>query len=286
MEKWVNENIWNIFSNIISLISLIASIYLAIKANKVAKDLAKQSDSLSNLGIELARTANDIAIHSSLLKFEPNIDVHRAKSSTILMGKDELSGTTLSISGALSLEHGKIAQVYLINKDSGISQSVDFISKTEKIYSSEKKFLANKVEVSHKFELNNLGNTEIVSGNFYIVIIDETFKLHRLLLQIVSDSDQHSGSYIATLEVNSVRKPRNIEVFYRIFTDLDFIEYENIENRTEWINTIKQTSETNYGRRTGDRNSKLDSYKKIDYKELVDDIEKINKHFEYFGFKR
>ncbi|HEM5184746.1 TPA: hypothetical protein U1314_001767 [Streptococcus suis] len=286
MEKWVNENIWNIFSNIISLISLIASIYLAIKANKVAKDLAKQSDSLSNLGIELARTANDIAIHSSLLKFEPNIDVHRAKSSTILMGKDELSGTTLSISGALSLEHGKIAQVYLINKDSGISQSVDFISKTEKIYSSEKKFLANKVEVSHKFELNNLGNTEIVSGNFYIVIIDETFKLHRLLLQIVSDSDQHSGSYIATLEVNSVRKPRNIEVFYRIFTDLDFIEYENIENRTEWINTIKQTSETNYGRRIGDRNSKLDSYKKIDYKELVDDIEKINKHFEYFGFKR
>ena len=96
------EFIRNNSSDVIAIISLLVSIWLAFSANSIANK------------------ANEMTNHSSILKirdFEIKIKSNNPHTGIIRVDKKELSGATIILSGKFNLEYGEISNLYVVTRD-------------------------------------------------------------------------------------------------------------------------------------------------------------------------
>ena len=239
-------------SDVIAIISLLVSIWLAFSANSIANK------------------ANEMTNHSSILKirdFGIKIKSNNPHTGIIRVDKKELSGATIILSGKFNLEYGEISNLYVVTRDvveNNLKVEILEINKEDK-----KNFKIKDYEMG----LQELGKNSFINNHIYVIAIDESHKIHRVMFEISMRPSYYSypteagRGNLEYFQDNGI----NPNISWRSFDDFDLLQLSKIKSEDNW--NIQSSNE-----------KKNVNYQPISEETIKKDIDEINELFATYGF--
>lgn len=239
--KWTKPNT----SDVIALISLFISIWLACIANSLANYANQMSNRAAIPDIKIDKVE---AVNSE------------EKRITIFEGTDvTASGSYAKFSGEISLKYGELSELYLVN----YLLPNDELNIKSIILSPSNN---SKTEFNFSFytDIQELGKSELISDRFYLVLIDSSKKMYRVLFDTNARA-HYSVSPNDTSEDSEV-------IFYKNYRENPSVTYDIIDD----FGLIVFSQEKYFE----------DEKRKVVIEEVSREIEEINQHFAQYGFSQ
>lgn len=266
----------NVFSLIISATSLITTIFIAFRTNKITKNQGKESTALSKLNNKLTEKIRESVEYLAPAQIDfkiSNIEHPMNSISHIdLTIDDYLFGTTLKIQSDLKKYHGQIIKNYIFYK----KYNGDIFKKS--------------FEKTIKIDLCNKSKEKLIyiHSHFFVIYIDSAFKIHRIFVEIIAEATtgslgnkSMSKIFIPTgRETHQELGQKMGKVLYRTFDELDLVEnsYKEINNKN-WKNGYTNRKEALNQEELNDLEKQ-----KFNSSEIMEEIKEINKTFNVLGF--
>lgn len=252
MNKFI-EFIRNNSSDVIAIISLLVSIWLAFSANSIANK------------------ANEMTNRSSILKirdFEIKIKSNNPHTGIIRVDKKELSGATIILSGKFNLEYGEISNLYVVTRD-----VVENNLKVERLEINKEDKKNNFKIKDYEMGLQELGKNNFINNHIYIIAVDESHKIHRVMFEISMRPSYYS--YPTEVDRGNLEyfqdNATNPNISWRSFDDFDLLQLSKIKSEDNW----------NIQNSNGKKNV---NYQPISEETIKKDIDEINELFATYGF--
>lgn len=253
MRKWIKDNNWNILSNFIAIVSLIVSIWLACTANNIANKANEMTNRVSVLKLE---------------NFELSLKAPERVKSKVRVDSEQLSGATINLSGKILIEYGELSRLYFVKRDV-ITNNLQI----EEIKINNRK----EIDLQHFTSLESKGRLELINEHFYLIAVDESHTIHRILFEATAKSEYTStpnpGGKTGNLEYNS-KNAKDADIYYRYFNDYELVQYPSLQTLANW-NYLKHN----------ESNRENKDYIPLSPTEISRDIEEINQLFATYGFK-
>ena len=247
--KFIKEN----RSDVIAIISLLVSIWLAFSANSIAKK------------------ANEMTNHSSILKirdFGIKIKSNNPQTGIIRVDKKELSGATITLSGKFNLEYGEISNLYVVTRD-----VVENNLKVERLEINKEDKKNNFKIKDYEMGLQELGKNNNINNHIYIIAVDESHKIHRVMFEIsmrpsyYSYPTEEGHGNLEYFQDNAT----NPNISWRSFDDFDLLQLSKIKSEDNW--NIQNSNKR-----------KNVNYQPISEETVKEDIDAISELFATYGF--
>lgn len=203
--KWTKPNT----SDVIALISLAISIWLAFSANSLAEK--------ANL---LSSRASVPRIQISNMEVESSTDI---RYGLLKAAENDFSGLQITVSGDISSEYGKLSKLYLVNYEvlaSGL--------KIENIDLKKTSYKEEEFDINFNVEIQSLGLHERIRDRFYLISVDSSKKIHLTMIVVEADSayslkisDMEITDGVYFYEKNIFYDSENQGIDYEVFDDFD-----------------------------------------------------------------
>ncbi len=266
-----------------SIVNIICTFIIAIIGWKLSIKLSESSGRINKVNNILIKRISDIEEYSSILKAVPDIVLSNKSDHLVIqseMGK-KTSGISLDVNGTLRLNYGRISQVYICWRND--KESSDLILSYDTVWNSHKDVLVKSVDINKKLYLSKETTfSNVLANHFYLIIVDESKLIHRILVEIISDTYAGSDGKSLFVDTNGMNKAR---MDYRTFNDDEILVYDHLSQKKPWINADSGNEETNYQKKEEEWDKWLDNYDKLNEANLENEVKKINSHFALVGLK-
>ena len=209
--------------------------------------------------------------HSSILKirdFEIKIKSNNPHTGIIRVDKKELSGATIILSGKFNLEYGEISNLYVVTRD-----VVENNLKVERLEINKEDKKNNFKIKDYEMGLQELGKNNFINNHIYIIAVDESHKIHRVMFEISMRPSYYS--YPTEVDRGNLEyfqdNATNPNISWRSFDDFDLLQLSKIKSEDNW----------NIQNSNGKKNV---NYQPISEETIKKDIDEINELFATYGF--
>lgn len=268
---------------IVSIIGIVVTIVIAYFGEKLNIKLSNNSDKLKSINNRLRKRLNDISEHSSILKAIPHLSLTNKPNRVVIKSEfgQPLNTVSLRLNGTLKLEYGRISQVFICWKDQLEDDNHNF--NYDIIWNSHQKELTNTVDLDKIITLAkpSIGQNDTLCNHFYLIIVDEAKVIHRLLVEVISDTyGKSNGSNRISVNLNDIKEAR---MDYRVFDDNELLVYSKLCLKKPWININGGNEETNFKKTPEEQDEWLKLYNNLSQMILNNELRSINKHFALVG---
>lgn len=268
---------------IVSIIGIIITIVIAYFGEKLNKKLANNSNKVELINNKLGERLNDISEHSSILKAIPYLSLSNKPNHVVIKLKlGQPSDTvSLNLNGILRLSYGRISQVFICWKDQ--LENNTNIFNYDIVWSSCQNELTKTVDLDKTitFAKPSIKQSNTLCNHFYLIIVDEAKSIHRLLVEIISDTyGRSNGLNQMSVNLDDIKKAR---MDYRVFDDNELLVYSMLSLKKPWINIDGGTEETNFKKIPEEQDEWLELYNNLSQASLNSELRSINKHFALVG---
>lgn len=267
----------NLVSLAASIISSVATITITILTLKITKKQGEDSTTLSQLNNEITEKIRESVEYLSPAKIKFKISsIKHPLKSTGYTDRDTdhyIYGTTLKIQSIVKKFHGQIIKNYVFYKKcDGTTLKQSF---------------KNSIEID-LFNINKDDDLNYIHNHFFVVYVDSTLKIHRILVEIIATatSKSHGNYNKSNIYVPSGKETRQEleqksgSILYRIWDEFDLIEnsYKQI-NSNDWKNGYTNKKESLNKKEINDLEKQ-----EFNSSEIMEEVKEINKTFSDLGF--
>lgn len=289
---------------LLSVTSILVTCYIAKKTFRISNENEKATKEFNEINKKLIDISNKLVNRSIILNYKiadvtsdvanGNDDENFQESALKLnSGVQSSRGTTIMMNINIVSSFGAIIGVYSVFFEKG-----NLNVKEERFYERknlEFENLPKNVNVSLKkewliFDKNKSSNEKkekYIQGHFFLIAIDSTYKIHKILIEFISEITQNNvltedGRLVFTRNKRMIKGSERYELpkkllYYRMLDEFDLITYPNYpiyNNNTRWNSNNNEL----------ENEEMKENYTTLSSNDLKDKIEMINKRFGDLGF--